>query len=383
MKLLPYVYLLFIINFSPAVAQTRKTDDALLLDYYQNQRFADALTYLKNVYTEPVTNLTELSRLAYTSAMAGKLPQAEDFYQRIYDKDTSNQSALYSLAGINTRRGNAVKAEVYYKKFTLKDSTNFLVYKQLAKINSDKVNITGQIYYLQKANQINPTEADVASDLSDRYVQLKQLAQAEKILQVAIAADAENIMLQQSLLKLNYAESKWPETLKTGEQLVLLGDSSTATISKLGRAYYQTKNYSCGIAILTALPDMSQNETTAYFTAVCYKQLKDQKNAIAYFKKAILLSISPNSGTYYNEMADSYQTLKQYKSAKEAYQKSLLYEDKALTYYFLADLYDTELKDKKNALKYFRKYIAAKPDEKQQTYIAYAKSRIDELSKKQ
>ncbi|MES2427679.1 MAG: hypothetical protein V4560_11940 [Bacteroidota bacterium] len=76
--------------------QTRGTNDALLVEYYQNQRFADALTYLKSIYTEPVTDTKELSRLAYTSAMARLLPDAEGYYQRVYAKDSTNTSVLYN-----------------------------------------------------------------------------------------------------------------------------------------------------------------------------------------------------------------------------------------------------------------------------------------------
>ncbi len=161
---------------------------------------------------------------------------------------------------------------------------------------------------------------------------------------------------------------------------MLLGDSSVFTMVQLGRGYYEIKNYPCGIATLLAIPELYQTETTAYYTGVCYKLLNDQKKAIFYLKKAIFLSISPNAATYYNEIADSYTTLKQLKNALEAYQKGLLYDDKPITYYLMAIMYDTELKDKKTALKYFKKYIAAKPDEKQKTYIDYSTARIFALS---
>jgi tetratricopeptide (TPR) repeat protein len=355
--------------------QARKTDDALLLEYYQNQRFADALTYLKSIYTEPVTDSKELSRLAYTSAMAHLLPDAEGFYQRVYDKDTTNIAVLYNLASINQRRGNNNKAEIYFKKLVVIDTTNFEAYNRLAQINRDKSGgIKDEIYYFEKANKLNPVDADVAFDILG-----DQSPKAKKVLATAIAADPINIILQQELLRLNYIESKWSETVKTGEQLLLLGDSTVATLSKLGRAYYQTKNYTCGIAVLTKIPEANQTEIIAYFTAACYKMLKDQQQAIVYFKKAITLSISTGTATYYNEMADSYETQKQFIKAKENYQKALLYDDKPLTYYYLAAMFDTELKDKKSALKYYKKYIAAKPDKNQVTYINYSIARIAAL----
>ncbi len=383
MKTLLSATILFLFITTHVIAQQRRTDDALLLEYYQNQHFADALIYLKGIYQEPVTDAKELSRLAYTSSKAGKLPDAEGYYQRIFEKDSTNLVVLYNIAGINQQRGNNAKAETYYKKIIAIDSSDFNVYKQLAQIAHEKGDIKSmmsQVYYLQKANSLNPTDADVAAELSSLYIQLKQFPKADKTLRVAIAADPENVFLQQSLLKLNYAENKWRETVKIGEQLLLLGDSSVFTMVQLGRGYYETKNYPCGIATLLTIPELYQTETTAYYTAVCYKMLNDQKKAIFYLKKAIILSISPNAATYYNEIADSYTTLKQLKNALEAYQKGLLYDDKPITYYLMAIMYDTELKDKKTALKYFKKYIAAKPDEKQKTYIDYSTARIFALN---
>lgn len=98
-------------------AQQRKTDDSLLLEYYQGQRFADALTYLKSIYAEPVADTKELSRLAYTANMARLLPEAESYYQRIYDQDSVNLTVLYNIASINQRRGNYNKAEFYFKSW--------------------------------------------------------------------------------------------------------------------------------------------------------------------------------------------------------------------------------------------------------------------------
>jgi len=71
----------------------------------------------------------------------------------------------------------------------------------------------------------------------------------------------------------------------------------------------------------------------------------------------------------------------QLKKSVVDYQKSLFFKEDGMVYYALANLYDTELKDKKNALKYYKKYIDSKPPEKQKEYIAYVQSRITELAK--
>jgi tetratricopeptide (TPR) repeat protein len=376
---IPFIILLFFAINSYA-QETRKTDDALLLEYYQNQRFADALSYLKTIYTEPVTDAKELSRLAYTSAMAKLLPAAADYYQRIYDRDSTNQSVLYNLASINQRRGNSKNAERYFKKLVLLDTLNFNAYTSLAQISFNKGDIKNQVTYLEKANKLNPVDADAAYDLSEAYMVQNQSPKAGKVLAVAIAADPQNVLLLQALLRFNFIASNWKETTRIGEDLLLLGDSSTNTISKLGQGYFKTKNYLCGIAVLTSLPDMNQSENTAYYTAVCYKMLKDQKKAIFYLNKAVALSISASTGAYYNEMADSYENQKQFKKAEGSYLKALLYDETPLTYYYLATMFDSKLNNKKSAAKYYKKYIDSKTDEKQKAYREYAVARVAALS---
>jgi tetratricopeptide (TPR) repeat protein len=371
-------YLLLFLLLTPlafnASAQT-KVDDALLLDYYQNQRFAEAADYLKTVYTEPVNDLKALSQLAYTSNMAGRLPQAEAYYQRIYDIDSTRSGVLFSLASINLRRGNSAKAEVYYKRIAAKDTTNFIVYKQLAQISLDKADFGSQIAYLQRANKVNPAEPDVASDLANRYIEIKLLAQAENVLNKAIVADPENIVLLESLMKLTYAQKKWPETINTCLKLLQNGNESTLIKTKLGVSYYNTKNYTCGAETFADIPSLTQNEYTYYYAAMCYKALKDNKQAVVLLEKAIKDGISTGIASYYGEIADSNEKLIRYKKAAAAYQKALQFEESPMIYYSLASLYEVNLKDNKTAAKYYKKYLASNPPATEKNYIAYAKSK--------
>src|SRR5277367_3358613 len=132
-----YLSLLLLCFTKPIYAQIQKADNALLLEYYQNQRFADALDLIKRQYPEPVTDMKILSSLAYTSQMSGKLADAEGYYQRMYEKDSTNIALLFSLGNINMRRANNAKALIYYKKILSRDSTNFNVYKQLSMLSQN------------------------------------------------------------------------------------------------------------------------------------------------------------------------------------------------------------------------------------------------------
>lgn len=373
---------LITISFAQCVfGQTQsKPDDALLLGYYQTQRFADAADYLKRTYPEPVSDEKVLTQLAYTSQMAGRLADAEGYYQRIYDADSTNTTVLFNLGAINLRRGNNVKAETYYRKIALRDTTNFMVYKQLAAICQAKEDAANQQVFLVKANKLNAADPDVASDLSDIYVSQKQFDDADSVLSKAIAADPENAVLLLSKLKLNYGQEKWEEVKKTSNDLLRLGAASGYVLLKLEIAYFKLNDYQCCIETQADISSPEQTETSYYVAGLAYKALNRQQDAANYFARAINAGISPNIADYYDEMADSYEMLKNFRAAAFAYEKGRQFEEKAITYYMLASLYDDNLKNKKMARLYYKKFINTDTAKKDKKYVDYAHSRVKALS---
>ena len=139
------------------------------------------------------------------------------------------------------------------------------------------------------------------------------------------------------------------------------------------------KNYTCCIETLEGLQENQQNENSYYYTAMSYKALKNYKKAVELFQLAIKDGISPSIATYYGELAGSYQENKQVKKAVLAYQKGLQFEDSPMIFYSLATLYDTDLKDKAKAVKYYKKFLSTNPSVKQQALVEYSKGRIGTL----
>lgn len=381
MKTIILSLITFLYSLGILAQETGKTNDALLLEYYQNQRYQEAEDYLKKAYPEPVTDLNILAKLAYTAQMAGKLADAESYYQRVYDLDSTRTAVLFNLGSINLRRGNYIKSEAFYKKIIEKDTGNFMVYKQLAKICFEKGEQAQTLTYLSRANQINPFDPDVASDLSEMLLIFKKYDVAEKVLGQAIINDPENVELLYGLVKLFSLENKFADTKETCLKLMKLGDESAFVLTKLGLAYYNLKEYECAIAALINIPAQYQGETSYYLTGMAYKGLSDRPKAIEFMKKAIDAGISPNIADYYGEIAGSDEKLGKNKAAAAAYQKALEFNEDPTIVYLLANLYDIKLKDKKKAVFYYKKYIASNPSSKKQTYIAYSKSRIEELIK--
>jgi len=373
--------MVFVCSFMNGFAQQKSTgDDAMLLDYYQNQRFAEAADYLKRTYPEPITDMKTLSSLAYASQMAGRLPDADGYYQRIYKTDTTNTAILFHLGNISARRGDNLKALVYFKKILQKDSVNFSVYKQMATLSQNMGDVMNAVNYLQKANRINPVEPDVAYDLTNFYLTLKFFNKADTVVTTALRADTSNMLLLFGKAQAIYHLKKYPETVLICNKLMQSGDQTSIVINMLGNSYYNLKNYTQCINAFKLLEESkTASETSYYYMAMSYKALHNQAMAVQYFDKAIKEAVSPNVNSYYSEIADSYDNLHRLKNAVNAYQKSLLYGALPLTYYALANLYDAQLKNKVLAVRYFRKYVRSNPPKDQATYINYAKKRISQL----
>ncbi|WP_374464441.1 tetratricopeptide repeat protein [Chryseobacterium sp.] len=365
---------IILLGFSSITAQSAKIDTEKLLEYYETQRYADAAQYLQTIYPGETQDIKALSQIAYCNMMAGKLPEAEKNYLKINTLQPNSLPTLFSLAGINSRRGNVANAKAYLQQIIQLDSLNFSAYKQLATYADQP---ESRLAYLKKANTINPTDPDVAYDLSLTYSGLKQYQPAYDVLKTAIAADTENFTLQQALLPVANQLTKYPEVIETGEKL-LKNHADVNVMNNMGQAYFYIKDYQKCIMMYKALEDMGvQNEGTFYYMALSYRELKDYNKAEIYAQKTIDEAISKHTTLYYATLAGIYEAKNQYNDAVTAYKRGLTFGTSNIIYYRLGLLYDLNLKQPKNAAMYYQLYLKNKPDqEKEKEQIAYAQGRI-------
>ena len=363
-------------------AQTGNPDKETLLDFYQNQRYTEAAKYLEAVYGRSSTDPKVLSQIAYANLMAGQLPEAERNYLALLQLQPSSIPVLFNLASVNLRRGNDEKAKGYYMEILKTDSSNFKVYKQLASLYPGDTN-PEKIKFLEKANKLNPAEADVAYDLATAYNTLKQDKQAYQVLDPALKADTANFILLKVKLPVCVALLKLNEAGIIGNKLMAEGDSTSFVVTTMGKLSVLTKSYQKAIYYFKLLENWDQeNETSLYYTALCYRALKNYQEAAAYTLKTIEFSTSPNMSSYYTLLGTVYEEKLQYKLAISAYKKGIEYTSKGGIYYNMALLEDLKLKEPAKALTHYRLYLKSKPDpEKNKDAILYVKDRIAQLSK--
>jgi len=383
MKLFLSLICAFLFPLLNAVAQNTITlDQEKLLEFYQGQRYTEAASYLQTVYGDGNDDPKQLTQIAYTNLMAGNLPVAEKSYLKLYALQPNSMSVLFSLASISVRRGDDIKAMTFYKAVLKIDSTNFNVYKQMAALVDNPVS-PEKITYLKKANIINPLHPDVAFDLATAYNTLKKNDSAYHVLDTALTADTANLSLLKAKMPVCIGLLKFDETLKTGMKLLAYGDSSSYVLSNMGRVYFLKKEYQKAIEMYQAIERLQQpTESTFYYTALCYRELKNYKKAEDYIKRSISEGISKFMAIYYQILGEINEKEGMVKNANAAYHKSLDYENTGGVYYNLGLINDFKINNKKAAINYYKLYLASKPDpESRKEVIEYVKLRIADLKK--
>ncbi|MFP5081097.1 tetratricopeptide repeat protein [Pedobacter sp. JCM 36344] len=376
------IFIFAIIIFQTVGLQAQSiVDNDKLLEFYQTQRYSEAAAYLQTVFMEDTQDPKELSQLAYSSLMAGKLADAEKSYLKLYTQQPTNLSTLFSLANISIRRGIDEKAKGYYEEVLKLDSTNFNVYKQLASLNKDDIN-TERIKYLRKANTLNPTDADVAFSLCEIYFNMNFFGEASKVLQPALAADSTNLQLLKMKMPISMANKKYDESIATGFKLLSFGDSSTFVLNNLAKSYFLKLDYRNALKYFLIIRDKSfDNEGLYYNIGLSYRGIKDYKNAAPYFEKAITEGISTKIASYYGLLGDSFEEVNKNEEANVAYKRGLLFENNGSLLYNIALVYETRLNDKKNAISYYEQYLKTINEKEQPKLITFIKNKVVELKK--
>lgn len=378
--LLPFLILIssYVVNAqSPIVLDKEK-----LLDYFQSQRYLEAAQYLQSVYPEDTKNPKEISQLAYAYLMAGKLAEAEKNYLKLYAEKPDDIPGLFNLTNINLRRGNNTKAKEFLTKIVALDSNNFNAYKQIGRIEKEQGDLLPMIKSLKTANRLNPTDADVAYDLSELYFKMNMFPLSLSVLEPALAVDSSNLQLLKMKMPASIGSKKYKEAILTGEKLMSYGDSSNFVLNNIAKSYFLLLNYQKALDYFLQVNKKSDDaEGLLYNISLSYRGIKDYSNAVKYLDQTIKAAISPKTSSYYGLLGDSYESLDKNDQANTAYKRGLLFDNNGSLYYNIALVYETKLNDKKNAISYYQQYLKTVNPTEQPKLIVFIKNKIEELKR--
>ncbi|MBB2151543.1 tetratricopeptide repeat protein [Pedobacter gandavensis] len=361
---------------------TSVVDKEKLLDLFQSQRYLEAAQYLQGVYKDDTKDPKEISQLAYAYLMAGKLAEAEKNYLKLYAEKPDDIPGLFNLTNINLRRGNNAKAKEFLTKIVALDSNNFNAYKQIGRIEKEQGELLPMLKSFRTANRLNPTDADVAYDLSELYFKMKMYPLSLSVLEPALAVDTSNLQLLKMKMPASIGSKKYKEAILTGEKLLSYGDSSNFVLNNIAKSHFLLLNYQKALDYFLKVNNKSDDaEGLLYNISLSYRGIKDFSNAAKYLDLTIKAAISPKTSSYYGLLGDSYENIDKNDLANAAYKRGLLFENNGSLYYNIALVYETKLNDKKNAISYYQQYLKTVNAEEQPKLIVFIKNKIEELKR--
>ncbi len=344
--------------------------------FMQANQYEKAVDHIFECQRANPDDLDYALKLAYCYTKLGNYKDAKYSYQSVLQKDSLNINALTNLGGVYEKEYNYRAAQEYYLRLLEIDSTNSYFYKQNGFIAVKNNQVLAAIGYFSEAHRYNPKDLVAISELSKLYLRVEAIAIADEIIERGYQQDSTNLKILYAKADIKRVQKKYPEIITTIERAMVQGDTLLYYQKMLASAYLQTKAYDESLFHLTQIISKRQaSEYTHYHMAVALEAQGKLEESIKHYDLAIELGISENIPVYYKNLAKLYVDTKALRAAITAYKEAYEYSGKPEHLFQIARNSDLYYKDKKIALRYYKKYLATK----HAAYRSYAKERVAQL----
>jgi tetratricopeptide (TPR) repeat protein len=341
----------------PAGAQPAAADKNKVMDYFQNQQFEEAISYLLPAVAHDSANLQLLGFLAYAHFMNDNTSDAKKYYQQILSIDSNNIAANQYLAVINSNTNPALAQSFTHRLITLlpgKASFNRNMAELLKKTNQKD----SALLYYNRAYEMAPGDYKNAVGLSDILIDKKNYARADSILENGLAKDSLNISYLKLRIRSAYEAKDFQMAVLPGERLLRLADISLSPLTQLALAYYNLKMYTDCIRVCTyMLSNELDIESIYYYEAKSFAKLKNFTKSNELLQVCLTKAISKTAELYYYNLGDNYEAMNQFTTAVKQYDSAYYLFKSPLMKYYSGHIYENNLKNEKLALKYYRLYL--------------------------
>lgn len=328
-------------------------------------KYSKALKSFENAYLFDSTNTIIISELAETNNNLGNYRQSLPYFKKLFELDTLNtvNAIRLSRAFFNIRNYQEpyqILLSVYQR-----DSSNVYVSKQLAFSAMRTGNDSLAIELYRRIIPLNPTDLNNYTNLASLYQMQNLYDQAVETLESGISVFPGEPLLLNRLGELHYSKRVYKKAIVPYEKLLATGDSLPGVIKNLGISYYYEKEYKKGIELLEKSLTLVPNDPVAgLFTGLCYKNLKDIKQSLAYLNFAAKIGIPSYMSDIYNQLGNIYTEMKVYGKSVEFLKKAYQLDSTKVDILFkIANNYDLWLtKDKSQALQYYNAYLKSEKE---------------------
>ena len=148
--------LLYLLLQHPAAGQSN-LDKNIVFDYFQNQRFEEAIAYLTPMLNADTDNLQVLSYLGYANYMNERPGIAQEYFLKMIDLDSNNISALEYLTRIDNGKHPDIGLGYIHRLIQLQPN-KASHYRETAALFYRKHMMDSARFYYCEAYRLSPTD---------------------------------------------------------------------------------------------------------------------------------------------------------------------------------------------------------------------------------
>jgi tetratricopeptide (TPR) repeat protein len=316
-----------------------------------------------------------------------KMKKAEPLFLKLCQQDTLNWIYSFHLTSIYMQSGRYNDALKIYNRFLESDSSNCTYLDKTAFAYLRKDYFDEAIMLFNKSLSIESNNVSAIKNLSYLYASTSRWDTAVAILSKGMKIDPADMDLYARRAQLYYSKNYTKRAMDDYLKILASGDTSKLYLKRVGIGYSYNLQPAKAIPylLLAHKGDTTDYETCSYL-AQCYERTGDNKNGVFYYKKAvqILMPLHIQLGRTYYLCAIVLQNAGLFKDAIDYYNRALEIDHNINVLMMIANLYDEELNDRDNSIKYYRTFLErikgseiAFPPE----YIEQVKKRLEYLEK--
>lgn len=360
------------------VAVAQSADKNRVMEYLQEQRYEDAISYLKPVINDADTK--DLSLLAYTYYQAGKIPEATETYNKVLLLDSNYVVAHQYLASIKYQQEQPLNALIHYKRIVQLQPQNATAWKQLSFAGFAGFLNDSAFVWLEKAYVLKPTDPKVVARLAEEWIEKKRFNTADSLISIFLTNDSSSAAVLMTGTRTSYLQKDYTRTLTFGHKLMEQHLVSPNTFLYVTAAGYNLKKYEECEQVYEYLRERNAtSENIIYYAAMAKTQLKKYEESNELLRLCINMALSKNLDNYFSGMSANYEASGKYKPAIASLDTAYYLFHQPLREYSIGRIYDTHLKNEAAAQRYYKKYLQLyKPTstEEEKAIYRYLKTRV-------
>jgi tetratricopeptide (TPR) repeat protein len=362
MRNLSLLLIILVFQIERSCAQPPRFDKNIVMDFFQNMQYEEAINYLLAAEKTDSLNLQILGYLGYAYHMDDDVDKAGKYYQKMLDIDSNNVSANQYFSTIYSYNEPGT-ARVYMHRLLRSSPLKAIYYRKMGDLFRRSNQKDSAFIYYEQAFRLSPYDNRNGAALADLLIDQKNYLRADSIIDEGIAKDSLSVPYLKLRIKSSYEVAQYNQVIIPGERLMRLGEGSLATLTQVALSYYNLKLYKDCIGVCDFLEAKGMaGENVFYYAAKSHAKLRAFDKSNELLGTCLNLAISNTAEYYFNALGSNYEEMKQFKKAVAQYDTAYYLFKDPLMLYNCGRVLDGDLKNIEAAKKYYRKYIAlAKP----------------------